>query len=470
MVRPAIRLSQRCVAPLLTLFLVGVTAAGCRGGTPGTRSTGSNPQQRPNGVKLSLAEEREQTRRAGIALSPQELQSPTIPDDQNAAVLYRKLDALLKSQPLNDKILFAVLPRVDRPAPSAAEWNAAQRLLAERHDVVELAHRIAGMERCNFHRNWSLGAAVKFPEYVRMRLCARIIAVEGLLSARAGEQKKAIANLAQGFRFGQHAAAEPTSIGHLVSVACDSILFSGLAELLRVSPPDAELAVGVRKVVSAYRSPFDGRKSLRGDATMVAADLERLRTRGWKALHQLLGSSAAEVSKAQSWEKMTPQERTQWRSYMDASEADYLRRLRLLAETVNLPYSQRKLRLKQLEQELESDKGDLTVLISAIMLPSLPPSDERREARRATLEAGAAVLEYRARHQSWPDRLETAMERVPLDPYTGKSLLYRVEDTGFVVYSVGETGAFDGGAPGVKTKETGFFRYTSRSAAKSATP
>jgi hypothetical protein len=46
------------------------------------------------------------------------------------------------------------------------------------------------------------------------------------------------------------------------------------------------------------------------------------------------------------------------------------------------------------------------------------------------------------------------------DPFTGKPLKYRRELRGFVVYSTGPSGTFDGGKQGVKPKSNeAYFRF-----------
>src|SRR5207244_1431542 len=82
------------------------------------------------------------------------------------------------------------------------------------------------------------------------------------------------------------------------------------------------------------------------------------------------------------------------------------------------------------------------------------------QARGAVLSAAAALLVYKARHGAFPDRMEGALAELPLDPFAGRPLRYRREGEGFVVYSVGPTGNFDGGRPdGEKPKDQAFFRY-----------
>jgi hypothetical protein len=75
--------------------------------------------------------------------------------------------------------------------------------------------------------------------------------------------------------------------------------------------------------------------------------------------------------------------------------------------------------------------------------------------------AGAALLAYRARHTAFPDRLEEALPAAALDPFSGRPFRYRREGDGFVVFSVGAVGTFDGGEPGAKidSREV-YFRYS----------
>ena len=80
------------------------------------------------------------------------------------------------------------------------------------------------------------------------------------------------------------------------------------------------------------------------------------------------------------------------------------------------------------------------------------------------LRAGATVLAYRASNQG---RLPDSLPGAFTDPFTGKPLGYRKEPgakgTGFVIYSVGADGKFDGGRPSSPVPGTNralLFRFT----------
>lgn len=72
----------------------------------------------------------------------------------------------------------------------------------------------------------------------------------------------------------------------------------------------------------------------------------------------------------------------------------------------------------------------------------------------------SAVLAYTGRHGAFPHRLKQATPRPPLDPFGTGPLRYRREGDGFVVYSAGPDGNFDGSRPGARrVRDQAYFRY-----------
>jgi hypothetical protein len=81
-------------------------------------------------------------------------------------------------------------------------------------------------------------------------------------------------------------------------------------------------------------------------------------------------------------------------------------------------------------------------------------------AQEEAIIAGAALLAYKGRRGAFPDRLEDAAATPMRDPFSIGPLKYRREGAGFVVYSVGPDGNFDGGKPGApRDRHQAYFRY-----------
>jgi hypothetical protein len=66
-----------------------------------------------------------------------------------------------------------------------------------------------------------------------------------------------------------------------------------------------------------------------------------------------------------------------------------------------------------------------------------------------TARIGLACKIYRNRRGKFPEALNDLspeiLTEIPLDPFTGESLIYRKEGDGFIVYSVGSNLKDDGG-------------------------
>lgn len=105
-----------------------------------------------------------------------------------------------------------------------------------------------------------------------------------------------------------------------------------------------------------------------------------------------------------------------------------------------------------------------TKYVTSLLLASISDShfqDHRAqllgEARLAVHRVGFALAHYHAVHNKYPKRLEELtpayIKKLPLDPFTDQSLLYRRTADGFRLYSVGMDGQDDGGRTIEETRD-----------------
>ena len=75
----------------------------------------------------------------------------------------------------------------------------------------------------------------------------------------------------------------------------------------------------------------------------------------------------------------------------------------------------------------------------------------RGQARMRLLATELALRGYRGGTGAAPQRLEELvpgrLQRVPLDPFSGQTLVYRAQGTNWLLYSFGPDGVDDGGKP-----------------------
>lgn len=125
---------------------------------------------------------------------------------------------------------------------------------------------------------------------------------------------------------------------------------------------------------------------------------------------------------------------------------------------------------------LAEPTGDIAQRLGACLYSVLAPDKLDNAPRHPAYAAAAAsayrtaalVLAWKARHGAFPGNLASAVSPMPADPFNGSPLRYRRERGGFVVYSVGPDGKFDGGTPGGRPpRSASLFRWPQRTTHRS---
>jgi hypothetical protein len=128
---------------------------------------------------------------------------------------------------------------------------------------------------------------------------------------------------------------------------------------------------------------------------------------------------------------------------------DYLRLMNKAVAAAEAPAEEQGAAFNEVEREhRESQAIVVRVLMPAIS--KLGQVNRRNQANLRCTMAGLAVERYRLKHGKWPESLqvliaEGLLPAVPVDPFDGKTLRYKLMADGAVVYSVGLDGVDDGG-------------------------
>jgi hypothetical protein len=279
---------------------------------------------------------------------------------------------------------------------------------------------------------------------------------------------EAVANVACGFRVAEHAASDPVLIAWLVAIVSEQFALSGMEQILYLAGPDAAVAERVRETIDARRPRLDLARTLRGEVGFVTVEIETTRRGGPQELHDMLAFFDLD------WNTDPPRQRpVRGRAFtagekrfisnlLDAMEADVLRRARRAIAGAGRPYADRAALYRELANVPRPEHNPVTA-VSENLIPLFGSADEggmRVRALEEAIMAGAALLAFKARRGAFPASMRAALPQSPLDPFTGQPLQYRREGEGFVVYSVGADGKFDGGRPGTpRTPGQVLFRY-----------
>lgn len=407
----------------------------------------------------NLSLERAAAKDDHFSLDPAQLQQPLPPADQNAAPLYTKLIQLLKDKPLH---LPAYADGMSiRHAYTPEQISAAQKIYDSRQDVWDLVHQAADKPQCIFSRHWSEGLALEFPELVTIRAAARLLETESYLRQSQGNTPEAIHAASRGLHLAGHAGSDPSLISYLVGCACDAIALQSFSGILAKAGSSPDVCTQVSQAITADRPTLSLRASLTGDVAGFAGHLDQARMllADEKQYPKLAKRYPLLAIAAQDLPAFPAPDRKFLHLLWDAQEAEYMHNMRLLIEDVNQPAAVRNGVFNQPQAALEDTVNDPVNFISNVLLPitaRVHTNGERVRTQEDVLISAATALSAKARTGQFPE----SQTLTTLDTFSDKPLVYRREGDGFVIYSAGPTGDFDGGQPGGTRQPTqSYFRY-----------
>jgi hypothetical protein len=376
----------------------------------------------------------------GVPLTVKDL-IPLCPEGKNGAPLWRAAEELCVFDGEDIKLLNEVYQGLIRDTPVAAEkWQAIARLIEKNRKVLDLIPEVAGKPCFQYGdtgvRSWDK----KIPNAIKTIRAVRLLGFESLLAADKGDVRASLDLLRIGLRFAPKMAEERTLITYLIALADMKALLMFLNKAVSGREVSAELLLPVLgdlgdSQISLWKGLM--RDSIRGERVMF--------------MDVGLPSSLADFQKAYGGLAWT--ERLYFWLIRPFVKRDIRLTLPLYEELETLAlssYYQTREFWKPYQDHLHSLPW--YAIVSKIIVPEF----ETVFMKVATLDAliltsrvGLACRIHKSRTGAYPENLEALvpglLTEVPIDPFTGKPLVYRREGQGFIVYSLGSNLKDDGG-------------------------
>ena len=400
----------------------------------------------------------------GIPLTAQDL-TPPCPDEDNGARLWKAFENTVtipgrqtgvpgRSIPLDKAV------RGRRRAAAAAgivisrAWTdftagkplapadraAIKDVILQNAKPLELVAEL-GDKPCFLYRDPAQSLIESLPpDAIQMIQTTKLLFFSSLFSAEDGDVNGAITKLVSGLKFTPLMAREGTLIAFLISLADTRILSQALVEVCRgKSLEDTDLIrlIGIQdpspwreRLAAAFRGERvlfieAGQYGLQGDLRDLGSVFEGsnwLRSLGLWIIRPLLKRDVRQA----------------------------LPSFEFLETQAKVPYYQSRDVLRARDRQLK--ERPWYAFLSNMMISDSEAAfmkEAMLEATMLTSRAGLACRLYQSRTGRYPESLEELvpgiLAEVPIDPFTGKPLVYRREGEGFIVYSLGSNQKDDGG-------------------------
>ena len=376
----------------------------------------------------------------GVPLTAREL-APSCPEEDNAARMWTAVENLLTIGGKDQGLLARCWTDFSSGQPLDPGEKAALRVLAAGNEkALELLMGM-GDKPCFLYRDPAQTLLEsRLPNAVKMLRSTELLFLSALFDAEDGKMGPAIDKITSGLGFTPLIAQEGTLMAYLIAVAQTRILANFLGDVCRGrTVADDDL---VRLIGALDPYPWKGRLAgaIRGERVFFVEAGGLTLGQGTSGFEAFFGDLSI-LQKLGLW-TIRPLLKRDLRRSLPEFDA--------LETWAGRPYFESRDMLRA--QAQRSEKRPWYAYISKILISNFEATFVKEAVLESNILAsrtGLACRLYKSRTGQYPESLEALVPGiltvVPIDPFTGKPLVYRRDGEGFIVYSLGSNQKDDGG-------------------------
>jgi hypothetical protein len=363
----------------------------------------------------------EMLREAEQALA--DIEVPQIAAGENGEELYKQASAGIVGEPTLPGKLQAQLEEGALTIDSAE----ITKLLADNKGCLALAMQGYRKPKCVYTTDYSKGYAAPIPNLLRTRAVALMLVMSARRAAAEGRGKEAAERLGAVLRLSRGVSRMRILISHMIGLACEAIAVEAVRDILIDGKGDETFLAEMSGILAAHEQKrpklIESLKVERAGSMLGAAQITALE---FPPGAEKLGPNPLALRFLRWWGI----------PFRDAevSKELWTRTLEMAAK----PYP-------QVYDELVAFEEDPAVVekVKKMKFPYdftviHPHKCARADAESLALLRAArtavALCRGKLKDGKYP---ESAPASMPADPFSGKPLIYRRTDSGFVIYSVG---------------------------------
>ena len=376
-----------------------------------------------------------------------------VPDDENGGPVFEDAIYVCKSVPTpSPGIPLVSRPKTSLPLPngpaSPGTIKAVREFLASQAKLIEILHEGAQFPRCRYNVDWQDGFFTLLPHLTYVRMCTRRLALAAWLDAVDDRPEEAVGKVRDALILARSLRDEPCLVSLRVRLVCDTIATrTALAQVLTRTDPSPEALEALQRDLESEAAGLCAADACQAVIIDLLALYDHTHAGDDDELRSLL-----DFTSVSSWNSdLRRAKRHLGRDV--ALGVRYMLDFTTMAENPS-PEVIRHLTDPSFTKQLDDARLLVRKTSRESMLGSVAKSLYEVEQTRALLRSAAsavAAMRFRQARGRWPASLDALvpdyLAKVPVDPFSGAPLIYKILGDGIMVYSVGRNRTDDGGKP-----------------------
>ena len=346
-----------------------------------------------------------------------------------------------------DREALKALPVVGRaPLPARTEplddpnQQLMEQFLSDNQKTLTLLHKAAAIDHCRYPIGFIEESDMDAPWLENLRKCAQLLRLNVIIQCENKNPEKAMESIHSTLSLAKSSNV-PILIHRLVHIAVRALAYRDIEWILNRTQLTEEQLKRLSEWIKAPENDEGYKRALIAEQCL---GLHFFQGHVREVSGRFVGGSEGRLSmiflafwritglnnrNATEYLKITQE-------YIDAMELSAYKRLQVYNSI-----------------HKDVDSGKRGGMLTRMLMPAfgrIMQIETRHLAHLRATQTALAVERYRLTEGRLPQSLDNLvpayMEGVPTDPFDGQSLKYRIRETGFVVYSVGEDLTDEGGA------------------------
>ncbi len=395
-------------------------------------------------------------KRQGRPMTIAEIVPAPVPDEENAAILYKKVFALMKGEGKSSVDKLIKISKELKSYSDMSQWTDKQRqeipkliYSQELQNIYSLLEEGSRKSKCNFNLDYEKGPATLLLHLNPIRNAMRLLCLKALMEAESEKTAQAFDTLLIGLKTSNHLKDEPILITQLVRIACDGIIIESIKSISDSKGIPVEKANLIMDELSLHKDiePF-----------VKCMDGERILFGGW-VFERILRANPKGLKELDPYNPFSVISVILRKPIYKKDFESYLTFLSKIGDSYNIPY------YEYAKDKITGEEIPKYCILTGLILPALNKTRKQTAKHQADIDicrTGLALKIFKLKNMNYPSDLSelvTAglLKGVPIDSFSGKSLVYSRQIGGFKLYSFGPNMQNDFGTEKTKEKDSPAF-------------
>jgi hypothetical protein len=383
---------------------------------------------------------------------------PDVPEERNSLRITARLETVLKAHPLpsdsnqfDDEDFPGNLP-ANRLLPEAAVAHL-EHALAGQEEAIALARSLRKYPRGRYALQLKPDVlSTLLPHVQPCRETTWVLDLDSERQLHEGHAHTAAEGIHATLHAGAGLRGEPMAVSQLVRIAIRAVAVRRLERVLGMSELDEKTLADLQEHLAAEAAENLALDAMRGERAAINHLFDNLHARKFNVTDFLESASDGGKGSSGWWGRLNG---SLYSYSVPADHAEFLRWMNRIVELARQPPEEQPAEWDALDQELRAARingGSGHSVLTLLFLPGFQKIGATGLRDTASLRCATVALateRFRRAKQRWPESLAELvpgyLPAVPVDPYSGKPLLYKRFDDGVAIYSVGKNGVDDGG-------------------------